>query len=139
MLLLAVAAAVHWALPAPWREFRLFASDIVAASLASAGFSVMLIAWWQFRQRRVAICPTAPTTSLITDGMYRYSRNPMYLGMLLMLGGAAAFFGTLPFHVAWLAFFLIIDRVFCGYEERKLAAAFGAEFDAYRAKVKRWV
>jgi protein-S-isoprenylcysteine O-methyltransferase Ste14 len=63
----------------------------------------------------------------------------MYLGLLLMLGGAATLFGTLPFHAAWIAFYLIVDRVFCRYEEQKLTAAFDGEYADYMARVKRWI
>jgi protein-S-isoprenylcysteine O-methyltransferase Ste14 len=63
----------------------------------------------------------------------------MYLGMALMLLGVAIATGGLPFYLAALGFFLIIDFVFCPFEEQKLARAFGAEFARYRGSVRRWL
>ena len=99
----------------------------------------MMLAWWQFKERKVAICPTASTNYLITDGIYRLTRNPMYLGMVTMLGGVAVFFGTLPFYAVTIVYFILIDRSFCPYEEEKLLATFERDYDAYRSKVRRWV
>ena len=99
----------------------------------------MIIAWWQFKERSVAICPTATTDRLVTDGIYRFTRNPMYLGIALMLGGTAAWFGTLPFYAAALGFLVIMDRWFRRYEEDKLFAAFGREYAEYKSKVRPWI
>ena len=99
----------------------------------------MMLAWWQFKERKVAICPTADTDYLITDGIYRLTRNPMYLGMVTMLGGVAVFFGILPFYALTIVYFILIDRWFCPYEEEKLLVTFGRDYDSYRSKVRRWV
>jgi protein-S-isoprenylcysteine O-methyltransferase Ste14 len=99
----------------------------------------MMMAWWQFKERKVAICPTASTSHLITDGIYRFTRNPMYLGMVTMLGGVAVFFGTLPFYVVTIVYFVLMDRLFCLYEEKKLVATFGRDYASYRSKVRRWL
>jgi protein-S-isoprenylcysteine O-methyltransferase Ste14 len=86
---------------------------------ALIGFLLIPGAWWQFRQGGIAICPTAPTEGLITHGVYRYTRNPMYFGMMLMLLGIAFFFGPLPFYLAAATVFAILNRVFCPHEEQK--------------------
>ena len=99
----------------------------------------MIQAWWQFRQTDVAICPTEKTTELITDGIYRFTRNPMYLGMVMMLTGVAMFVGTLPFYVAAVALFAILNFVFCPYEEEKLSRTFGSRFEQYRGRARRWL
>ena len=138
MLLLALAGAWQWLLPAPGIP-AVPAQHIMAVAAVFAGFSIMMCAWWQFREHRVAICPTDRTDHLITDGVYRYTRNPMYLGVVTMLSGVAAWFGTLPFALAAVAFFLVIDRVFCPYEERKLEQAFGSDYARYRDAVRRWL
>lgn len=99
----------------------------------------MMLAWWQFQKRKVDIRPTARTSYLITDGVYRLSRNPMYLGMVTMLGGVAVFFGTLPFYAVTILYFVVLDRWFCLYEEEKLVVTFGREFASYKSKVRRWL
>jgi protein-S-isoprenylcysteine O-methyltransferase Ste14 len=134
MLLLATAAAWHWFLPTP----VVFSARIPAILVGVGGFAIMMWAWWQFRERQVAICPTEKTDDLITDGVYRYTRNPMYLGMTLMLVAVATGTGLVPFYASAGAFLLVIDRVFCPYEEQKLARAFGQSYLDYRRRVRRW-
>ena len=99
----------------------------------------MLRAWWLFRREATAICPTATTTALVTDDVFRLTRNPMYLGIVLMLLGVAFASGGVAFYVAALAFFLIIDSVFCPFEEQKLRRAFGEEYASYATRVRRWL
>lgn len=70
---------------------------------------------------------------------YRPPRNPMYLGIVLMLLGLSLTVGTLPFYLATVLFALIIDRHFCRYEEQKLRDTFAVEFDEYAARVRRWL
>ena len=107
--------------------------------LGAAGFFIMRRGWSLFKQAQVAIGPTAETARLVTHGIYRVTRNPMYLGLVLMLAALAVGVGTLPFYVAAVAYFIVIDRVFCRYEEAKLAARFGAEYLTYVRRVRRWL
>lgn len=133
------AAAVDWlagsarvvpATPAAW---------LPAVALGAGGFATMMAAWWQFRVANVAICPTARTARLLTDGIYRLTRNPMYLGMVMMLFSAALALGTPSFFLAAIAYFAVLNGVFCPYEEQKLSATFGETYDRYRESVRRWL
>lgn len=137
MLLLAVALATNLTIPTDTIGPESIRSWAPAVGIA--GFCVMLQAWWQFKQADVAICPTEKTAELITDGIYRFTRNPMYLGMVMMLVGVAMFVGTLPFYVAAGTLFAILNFVFCPYEETKLAGTFGNRFEQYRNRVRRWL
>ena len=137
MALLLAAAVLQLATPAFWPELPALPTGGLAVGVL--GFGIMLRAWWLFRERATAICPTAKTTSLITNDVYGLTRNPMYLGIVMMLLGIAVATGSLPCYLASLAFFLIIDAVFCPYEERKLEQAFGAAFTRYRGVVRRWL
>lgn len=137
MALLVIATAIQVLLPSH-PSYR-FSSIYLSGVVASAGFTIMILAWWQFKERKVAICPTEPTDYLITDGVYRYTRNPMYLGMVTMLGAVAIFFGALPFYLAAITYFVVMDRCFCRYEEEKLAATFGHNYEHYKSKVRRWI
>lgn len=103
------------------------------------GLAIMLRAWWLFRTHETAICPTSQTTILITKDVYRLTRNPMYLGIVLMLLGIALGIGGLPYYVAALAFFVVINHVFCPYEEDKLRRDFGSCFEDYEKRVRRWL
>ncbi len=135
--LLLAASAVQLALPALF--VTLLAIPLGGGLIAALGFCIMLRAWWLFRISETAICPTATTTTLITSDVYRLTRNPMYLGIVLMLSGAALATGGLAFYVAAVAFWLIIDFVFCPYEEDKLERAFPEAFTSYKRRVRRWL
>ena len=109
----------------------------MALLLAAAVLQLATPAFWP-------VLPALPTGGLavgvlITNDVYGLTRNPMYLGIVMMLLGIALATGSLPCYLASLAFFLIIDAVFCPYEERKLEQAFGAAFKRYRGAVRRWL
>ncbi len=135
-LLLGFSTVVHLAL----RSYKLlvFRSYSGAAVLGAGGLVMMLWAWGLFRIRKTAICPTFCSSTLVTEGPYRVSRNPMYLGMTGMLGAVALALGTLPMFLTPVAFFVLMDRVFVPFEERKMAQQFGAPFEAYSRRVRRW-
>jgi len=136
-LLIAIAVLLHWL--TPLRETPVYSNPAAAAVLGVGGFALMIRGWWLFRRYQTPICPTARAARLVTGGIYRLTRNPMYLGMIAMLIAVALAVGTLPFYLAAGIYFAVIDRVFCPYEERSLALAFGDEYLAYRNRVRRWL
>lgn len=137
MTLLVLATALQLLMPVEWASVPAsFAGGVLIAAL---GFGIMLRAWWLFREYQTAICPTAETTSLLTQDVYALTRNPMYLGIVLMLLGLAIATGWVLLYAAALAFFLIIDCVFCPYEEARLGRKFGNTFSQYRKRVRRWL
>ena len=79
------------------------------------------------------------TSSLVVSGIYKYTRNPMYLGFVLVLLGWAAFLSNLAAFVLLPAFVLYISRFQIRPEERVLASLFPDEYPAYRDQVRRWV
>jgi protein-S-isoprenylcysteine O-methyltransferase Ste14 len=135
MSIIVLAAVVNLILP-----LSLHAPLPAAASItAIAGFALMLRAWWLFKAALTAICPTDTATTLITDDVYAISRNPMYLGMLMMLVAPAMWTGRAAFYVGALLFGVIIDRVFVGHEERKSLLEFGDDYAAYTKRIRRWL
>ncbi len=91
------------------------------------------------RERGTTIKPFEISTALITDGAFRTSRNPIYLGMILILIGEALLFGQLsPFFVC-AAFAALMHFRFVLVEERILRETFGERFDAYCARTRRWL
>lgn len=107
--------------------------------VAAGGFWLMLRAWWLFRQAGTAVCPTASASSLITVDVFSLTRNPMYLGITLMLVGPGLSTGEPAFYVSAAAYFLVMDRVFCPFEERKSTQEFGVEYTDYARRVRRWL
>lgn len=132
----AVAVLLHLATPL---RFELFANNVLGILLIVIGFSAMMAGWWLFRKQRTAICPTGTPSSLVVAGIYAFTRSPMYLGIFLMLLGLAVVVGSLPFYVAAIAYFAVMDIVFCPYEEEKLLQLFGDEFLCYEKRVRRWL
>ena len=135
MSMVLVAVAVHFLASLQLHT----ALPIAGLVIGSAGFLVMIRAWWLFKVADTAICPTAASSSLVTDDVFSVSRNPMYLGMILMLAAIAVAVGSAPFYVALAAFGATIDRAFCPFEEQKLRVEFGDTYEAYASKVRRWL
>jgi protein-S-isoprenylcysteine O-methyltransferase Ste14 len=135
--LVLAAGIAHYLIP--MQVLALPASTVGAIATGLTGFAIMIRAWWLFRLRGTAICPTAATSVLITDDIFAISRNPMYLGMVLMLLALAIFLGSLPFYAAALAMFVILNNAFCPYEEQKLLRSFTDDFAAYKTTVRRWL
>jgi protein-S-isoprenylcysteine O-methyltransferase Ste14 len=135
MGLIVLAAVTNAAAP-----LRLHASLPFAAALAALlGFTLMIRAWWLFKQADTAICPTAAATSLITHDVFSVTRNPMYVGILIMLLALGMLIGAAAFYAAAIIYFVLMDRFFCVFEEQKSRAEFGDEFVAYTRRVRRWL
>jgi protein-S-isoprenylcysteine O-methyltransferase Ste14 len=94
---------------------------------------------YQFKKMKTNTSPLKPPTILVTDGIYRYSRNPMYLGLVLALLGVWTLWGSLSPLAAVIAFILIIDRWQIPSEEKMLKDKFGSEYENYKSKTRRWV
>lgn len=103
------------------------------------GIAIMSWAAALFGRHGTAIRPLMPSSALVLEGPYRFSRNPMYLGMLGVLVGVACLLGTaLP----WLVppvFVALLTRVFIAPEERLLREQFGDAYETYAARVRRWL
>ena len=118
--------------------------DMVTASVAGmlvvlTGFTVMLAAIGLFRRRGNNLEPWKSATLLVTDGIYRWTRNPMYLGMALIFAGLALILDSLAALMLLPIVVIVIDRTVIAREERYLEAKFGEDYRAYTAKVRRWL
>ena len=94
-----------------------------------------------FRRARTTVNPLRPerASSLVTAGIYRYTRNPMYVGMTMVLVGVAAWLWWLPALLAAGAFALYITQFQIKPEERTLLSKFGQEYEQYCQSVRRWL
>jgi protein-S-isoprenylcysteine O-methyltransferase Ste14 len=113
----------------------------LATLLAVAGAATDLAGLIAFRRARTTINPLKPqnSSSLVSSGIYRYTRNPMYLGMLAFLLAWSAYLAQPLALLGPLAFVLYINRFQIIPEERVLAGLFGEEFTAYTNRVRRWL
>lgn len=92
-----------------------------------------------FTKNGTTVNPFEESRTLVTSGAFRYSRNPMYLGMVLILTGVAFLLGTLSPFIILPVFAITMDRVFIIDEEKKLDHRFGDQWKEYRANVRRWI
>lgn len=102
---------------------------------------VAIAAFAGFWQARTTINPLQPDRAsvLVTHGIYRFTRNPMYLSLLLLLVAYASQLGTWAAFAGPVAYVAYITRFQILPEERVLLSKFGAEYDAYRRRVRRWL
>jgi len=113
----------------------------IALGCGAVGLSLDLSSILAFFRVRTTVNPLAPERSsrLVTTGFYRFTRNPMYLGLLLLLTGWTVWLGN-PLGGIWLAAFVgCVTVLQIHHEEAALRRTFGAEFDAYCRKVRRWL
>ena len=121
--------------------FEFPAGNILAIGLAAAGVIIAVAGVVTFRRARTTLNPTKPesSSSLVTWGVYRVTRNPMYLGLLLELTGWAIFLSNWLAFVFLPVFIVYINRFQIVPEERVLTSLFGREFVAYQSRVRRWI
>lgn len=93
----------------------------------------------RFQRARTAVPPSRPATTLVRGGPYRLSRNPMYLGMLVLLTAVALAVGLLWALALVPVVLLVVDWAVVRREERYLDRRFGDEYRAYRHHVRRWL
>lgn len=138
-----VTAALMWlvARALPLFGFVFPARDLCAAGIACAGIAMGALGVIAFRRARTTINPLQPeaSTSLVASGIYARTRNPMYLGLLLILIGWAVYLSNFVACLLLPAFVLYLNRFQIEPEERALAKLFGQSFADYQARSRRWL
>jgi protein-S-isoprenylcysteine O-methyltransferase Ste14 len=134
-LLLGLVLEAFFPIPSPP-----FAVVLVTAAVGLVGWlaldgAAMLL----FRRAGTGVAPMRPTTALVTTGPYRFTRNPMYLGMAFLYLGLALALGAIWSLAVLPAVLLAVDRIAIAREERYLEARFGEEYRTYMARVRRWL
>jgi protein-S-isoprenylcysteine O-methyltransferase Ste14 len=136
---LAAAAVLEAVFPLPVLAAHAFPRYLAGAALAAAGFVMIGMGTRRFQAAGTNIPPNLPTTALVVDGIYRRTRNPLYLGLTLVylgLGVAAGSFWAIGFVVPLL---WVINIGVVAREEHYLERKFGDAYRAYKARVRRWV
>ena len=116
-------------------------NSLLAVALVVGGVAMAVFGIKEFRRTQTTINPLKPETAsnLVVSGIFRFTRNPMYLGMLCIALSSVAFYGSAWCLIAVIAFFGFITRFQILPEERAMASLFGEKFDAYKANTRRWV
>ena len=103
------------------------------------GLGLMLWAASVFRKTGTEFQLEGGGSALVTSGPFRFSRNPMYLGILIWLIGFAVLLGSLVVFVVPLIIFLLAQFILIPIEERRMEEIFGEEYRAYKGRVRRWL
>ena len=113
----------------------------LALAIALAGVGVSIAGVVAFRRAQTTLDPTKPqlASKLVSSGIYSVTRNPMYVGLLLVLIAWAIFLWSAWAVLGPAAFFLYIGRFQIAPEERALTGLFGADYTAYLSKARRWL
>ena len=131
MVLLHFFIPVYTVIPHPW--------NAVGLAPLTLGFVLNMTADATLKKHATTVKPFEESSTLVTTGVYKYSRNPMYLGMALILIGVAILMGSITPYIVIPGFIVIIQRVFIASEENMLDEQFGNHWSSYREKVRRWL
>jgi protein-S-isoprenylcysteine O-methyltransferase Ste14 len=116
-------------------------SFYIAILLLILGLTVLISAVSLFRKDKTTVNPLSPeqATKLVTDGIFKYSRNPMYLGMAFILGSIAVFFNLIGGIILIALFYFYITKFQIIPEERAMSNLFSQDFDKYKQITRRWI
>jgi protein-S-isoprenylcysteine O-methyltransferase Ste14 len=133
VLTIAMHLVVPLAVPIPlaWRFIGLLP--------IAAGVLLNIAADQQFKRHGTTVKPFQRSSALVTNGVFRLSRNPMYLGMVFIVAGIALLEGSISPWIVVAALAFVLDRVFIVPEEKMLKETFPDAFDKYSQRVRRWL
>jgi protein-S-isoprenylcysteine O-methyltransferase Ste14 len=134
-----IAAAISWWLGWPkilsWRMITPLGIALVVVGLILPVWAILL-----FRREGTEVTPTSPSNrKLVTTGPYRFTRNPMYLGLVTLTFGIAFWVDAWPMLIASVAVFATTSLVHIPFEEAKMRRQYGSTYDDYVGRVRRWL
>jgi len=130
-------AAINFFLPLPiWPGVWIKALGLIPLAV---GVLLFVSARAAFRRHKTALMVWTPSTELVQDGPYGFSRNPIYLAFSSMYLGAALIFDSLYILIMLVIVVILFDRTQIPREERYLQERFGEEFTRYKTRVRRWI
>ncbi|WP_346893468.1 isoprenylcysteine carboxylmethyltransferase family protein [uncultured Roseibium sp.] len=114
---------------------------VLAAICAGMGVLIEGVGIVTFFVRKTTVNPLRPERAghLVVSGLYRISRNPMYLGMAILLTGWSLYLGTVAAVMILPAFVWLLTEIQIKPEEVALESVFGADYQSYKARVRRWI
>ena len=136
LLVVLSAGLMHWLL-GPWPT--LVRLPLLGGLLIALGFVFMMRARVLFTSRQTTLFVGRPSSQLVCDGPFRFSRNPMYVGVLVSLLGLALWVGTWPFYLAIPVIMSVFNFFHIPREEEMLRQSFGERYRAYSKDVRRWL
>lgn len=137
IVLLGLCWSLSWLFPLDY-GFGVY-GNVTGLLAVSAGIFLLFIAAGLFIARKTTVMPTRAPDKLVTEGIYRVTRNPMYLGMLLILSGFPLMIDSIIGLICPLIFFLLMDRIIIPREEKVVEGVFGEDYLEYKSKTRRWI
>lgn len=138
-----VTALLMWLLTQLLPTLSMVSSNLyrVGIVVMLIGLSLDLVALSQFRKNKTTFNPLTPqkASTLVVTGLYKYTRNPMYLGLLIALTGWGMYLGNLASFVCLPIFVRVLTQFQIMPEEHILREKFGASYEIYFARVRRWI
>jgi protein-S-isoprenylcysteine O-methyltransferase Ste14 len=123
-----------------WAEIVYFSSLPLAILLAAIAISLAVWGRLTFAAAGTEIIPASATNKkLVTNGPFRFTRNPMYLGLSVLSLGIAFYAGTLPFFAVPALVFVLCNFAFIPFEEAKMQRQFSGQYTEYLRRVRRWI
>mgnify|MGYP001588094854 CR=1 FL=1 len=110
----------------------------IGIAILVAGLSLTFWSFYMFKKNKTPIMPGKKPAFVVVEGPYRFTRNPMYLGVSIALFGAAFYFGNLLSFLSPVIFFLAVNYYFVPFEEKLLEELFGKGYLNYKKQVRRW-
>ena len=139
-VLISIAAGYGLSLAPGLTTLAGFDGRVPAIVALAAAIGLIAAAVLQFRAADTQFMPTSTTNNaLVSGGVFSFTRNPMYLGMVLICLAVALWLGQLPMLIAPVLMFAVINTAFIPFEEAKMRRQFGEQFDAYCKRVRRWI
>jgi protein-S-isoprenylcysteine O-methyltransferase Ste14 len=130
-IILAYAVSSLRVVPGPYRYIGIL--------LIAVGIWLNIWADHLFKHKKTTVKPFETSTALIEKGPFLFTRNPMYLGMIVLLVGAAIAVGSVLSLISPLVFFVIARFHFIPAEEQAMEETFGEKFLDYKSRVRRWL
>ncbi|MCK4251743.1 isoprenylcysteine carboxylmethyltransferase family protein [candidate division WOR-3 bacterium] len=137
LIFLLLVILLHFVLPV----IQIISSPYKYIGILLLGIGIWLNLWADglFKKENTTVKPFEKSSALILEGPFRFSRHPMYLGMVIVLLGVAIILGSLITFLMPIAFFISMQIVFIRHEERALEQIFGQKYLDYKNRVRSWL
>lgn len=136
-IMIVIAVILHFVLPV---------YKIIQGPLRLSGIILIIIGVWLniwadniFKRIKTTVKPYEKPSSLTVEGPFKFSRNPMYLGMLIILLGLVVILGSATPFIVSIAFYAIVMIFYIPFEEKSMEETFPNKFPEYKKKVRRWI
>ena len=122
-------------------QFRVISGDYryIGILILISGLSITFYSFFLFKKNKTPILPGQKPTFVVAEGPYKFTRNPMYLGVSIGLLGISIYFGNLLTFISPIIFFLAMNLFYIPREEKLMEQLFGKKYSDYKSKVRRWI